>query len=295
MNKATKYLRQEELSSDFDINQIQVSKSQINPKKSSFYLAYKDIKDGLKKWHIWLLLGWQDIQLRYRRSTLGPLWITLSMAITIYSMGLLYGKLFHMELRDYYPFLAAGMVTWSLISTLIIEGTNTFIEAEGFIKQMKQPYSVFIFRVVTRNFFIFFHNLLVLVPIMLIVRIPLTLNFLFIFLGLAFIWLNAVTYCSILAILGTRFRDLPQMINSLVQVIFFITPVLWSPKVLPERYLFVADLNPFAQFLEIIRNPLLGMAPSTHALIMVLLVSIVGLVLVFLLFAKVRARIVYWL
>lgn len=289
-----KDFRQEELSSISTLNQTVVANSKIK-RLSSYHLALKDIKEGLKHWYIWSFLSWQDIQLRYRRSVLGPFWITLSMAITIYSMGLLYSRLFHIELSTYYPFLAAGMLTWSLISTLITEGTNTFMEAESFIKQMKQPYSAFIFRVVTRNFIIFFHNLLVLVPIIIFAHVPINFNLFFIFLGLAFIWLNGVTYCLILALCGTRFRDLPQMITSLVQVVFFITPVMWSPAVLPERYFFVTDLNPFAQFIELVRNPLLGQAPSTYALMTAVIVSVVGILGAFWLFSKVRARIVYWL
>src|SRR6185312_432098 len=123
----------------------------MNKTPSRYQLALTDIKDGLMNWHIWFLLSWQDIKLRYRRSTLGPLWITLSMAVTIYTMGLLYSHLFKMDLTTYYPFLATGMLTWSLISTLLNEGTSIFVESEHFIKQMKQPYITFILRVTARN------------------------------------------------------------------------------------------------------------------------------------------------
>src|SRR5438477_7497650 len=108
---------------------------QINKPHSPINLAISDIKDGLRGWRIWLLLSWQDIRLRYRRSSLGPFWITLSMAISIYTMGFLYGHLFKADLRNYYPFLAAGMLTWNLIYILIVDGTNAFIEAEDYLKQ----------------------------------------------------------------------------------------------------------------------------------------------------------------
>ena len=78
--------------------------------------AYLDLWEGLKKWKIWMALAWQDIKLRYRRSVIGPLWITLSMAITVYSMGFLYSRLFHMDLDSYFPYLVSGMLAWGVIS-----------------------------------------------------------------------------------------------------------------------------------------------------------------------------------
>src|SRR5579872_2401511 len=124
-------------------------------------LAFKDILDGLSKWRVWLMLAYQDIKLRYRRSILGPFWITLSMAITVYSMGFLYGHLFRSNLQEYYPFLVAGMLAWGLLATTITDLTDTFIFYEGLIKQIKLPYILYIHRTVARNIIIFFHNILV--------------------------------------------------------------------------------------------------------------------------------------
>lgn len=265
------------------------------PKVSQWRLGIADIQNGLSNWRIWAMLSWQDIKLRYRRSTLGPLWITISMAITIYSMGFLYGVLFKMDLSKYYPFLATGMLSWSLLSTLICESTITFMESESFLKQMKQPYSMFIFRGVLRNFIIFSHNILVLIPIIFIFHLQFSLYSLTLLLGLAIIWINAVTYGTILAILGSRYRDLTQLVNSFVQVVFFITPIIWSPTLLPQRYHFIAIYNPFAQFVELIRNPLLNLPLTKGTVPMVAGITFFGLICSLGLFIKYRSRIVYWL
>ncbi|MCZ6914895.1 MAG: ABC transporter permease [Rickettsia endosymbiont of Ixodes persulcatus] len=262
---------------------------------SIYRLALTDIYDGIKEWRIWLLLAWQDVKLRYRRSTLGPFWITLSMAITIYTMGLLYGRLFKMELSQYYPYLAAGILGWSLISSLLTEGAIIFVDSEQFIKQMKQPYSVFVFRTVTKCFIIFFHHIIVLIPIILIFKVKINFYSFFSLLSLVIIWLNGVVYGVILAILGTRFRDVVQLIISLTQVIFFLTPIIWSPRVLPERYQYIVKLNPFAQFMELLRNPLLGSLPSNYTIFFTVSVTLLGFIISFVAFSRYRARIAYWL
>jgi ABC-type polysaccharide/polyol phosphate export permease len=260
-----------------------------------YYLACDDIVDGLKSWRIWLLLAWHEVKLRYRRSTLGPFWITISMAITIYSMGMLYGHLFKMDLAVYYPFLATGILGWNLISLIVNDATMTFVHAEQFIKQMKQPYSVFMMQSVTRNFIIFFHNILVLVPLVIFFQLKININTLFIFVSLLILWINAVSYSTILALLGTRFRDIPILVASLIQVVFFLTPIMWSPTILPLRYHFIIDYNPFAQFMELFRNPLLGKMPSNYALGITLGLTMLGIFFSFIIFSRYRARIAYWL
>lgn len=272
---------------------MELSLSQLH-KDSIYHLALTDILLGFKEWRIWLLLAWQDVKLRYRRSTLGPFWITLSMAVTVYTMGLLYSLLFKMDLSHYYPFLAAGILSWSLISSLLTEGAGVFVESEQFIKQMKQPYSLFVFRMVIRNFIIFFHNILVFVPIVLFFHIKITVYSLFIFLGLGIVWINGIIYSGLLAILGTRFRDINQLVASLLQVVFFLTPVIWPPSTLPVQYQLIVKFNPFAQFVELLRNPLLGSLPSTYTVFVIAAVTLVGLLSAFMIFAQYRARIVYW-
>src|SRR5580658_8535346 len=61
---------------------------------------------GFRAWRIWMILGWDDIRQRYRRSVLGPFWITLSTGMFILLLGIIYSRLFHMELQHYMPYLS---------------------------------------------------------------------------------------------------------------------------------------------------------------------------------------------
>jgi lipopolysaccharide transport system permease protein len=265
--------------------------------KTAKQLALQDIKEGLSKWRTWLLLAYQDIKLRYRRSSLGPFWITISMAITVYSMGFLYGHLFRTELHQYFPFLAAGLLGWTLISTAISELTDGFTASDGLIKQIKLPYTLYIHRVVARNIIIFFHNIVVMIPIIFIFHktISVNANSLLLLPNLILIYINAVCYGLILAIIGARYRDIPPIIRSLIQVTFFVTPVIWNPQILPQKYQILAFLNPFYAFVELIRCPLIGNATPIGIYGITIATTIIGLALSYLLFTKYRARIVYWL
>lgn len=257
--------------------------------------VFQDIFYGFKQWDVWLILAWQDIRLRYRRSTLGPFWITLSMGVTIFGMAFLYSYLFKVSTRAYFPYLASGMIIWNLFSTLIIDGTQVFLESANYLKQIKLPFTVFVLRVIVRNFIIFFHNLVIMIPVMFFFHIPPTWALFFIIPAFLLIFLAAFSYIFILSILGTRFRDVTQIVTSMVQIVFFATPIMWSASLLNGKHLYLVKFNPFYYFLELLRSPLLGDWPSINGLAVCVGMILIGLLGSFLLMVRVRTRIIYWL
>lgn len=210
-------------------------------------------------------------------------------------MGFLYGELFKMKLNTYYPFLAAGMLVWAMISTIINESTASFIEAEGYIRQIKIPFTIYILRVVARNFIIFLHNIVVLIPILFYYHVNILPEIPAAILGLACILINGTLYGMIFAMLGARFRDFAIIIQNLIQVGFFLTPIMWMPHLLPEKYHWTVLVNPFAQFIDILRSPLRGIEPSLYTILFNLGFIIFGIFIVFIIFKAARRRIVYWI
>lgn len=269
----------------------------VFPKRNQKQLAWNDIKQSLKEWRVWFMLSYQDIKLRYRRSIIGPFWITLSMAITAYTMGFLYGHLFKTDMQTYFPFLVAGMLSWALLSSTIIDLMDTFTVYENMIKQIKLPYSLYIQRVIMRNFIIFFHNIIVIIPVLAIFHEVAKVNFntLLLIPGLLLFYINGLSYGLILAMIGARYRDVSQIVRSLIQVIFFVTPIMWRPDALPVDKQYVILANPFYAFVELIRSPLIGKAPSLYEVGMALTVTVLGIVICSTMFARYRSRIVYWI
>jgi ABC-type polysaccharide/polyol phosphate export permease len=217
------------------------------------------------------------------------------MAITILAMGFLYSRLFHLPLQEYFPFLAAGMLIWNLLSTLITDSTNTFIEAESYLKQIRLPYTAFVLRAICRSFIIFTHNIIVLIPVLFFFHVKIDWSILMELPALLIIIGTAFGYGLLLAMLGARYRDIAQIVASLMQVFFFVTPVIWSPTVLSPHGQFLIQFNPFLQFVTLLRAPLLGIMPTAQVWITTVSIMLAGWVLAFALFARARHRIVYWL
>jgi ABC-type polysaccharide/polyol phosphate export permease len=257
--------------------------------------AFDDVASGAGAWRMWLLLGMNDIRQRYRRSRIGQFWITLAMATTIVSLGVLYAYLFKMSAAEYLPYLGVSFIVWGLISNIITDSCSVFIGAEAYMRQAPMPKSVFVHRMLVRNVVIFLHNLVILPPLFMVFGVPVSWNLLLAPAGIALIIFNGVWLGLLLGALCARFRDLPQIIASLMQVVFYVTPVMWRSTQLPPKIAGLASLNPFESFLDIVRDPLLGAAPPALAWGIAIGVTVCGSAVAAVLFARFRARIVYWL
>jgi ABC-type polysaccharide/polyol phosphate export permease len=256
-------------------------------------LALADLIEGLDLSAIWGLLGWQDVRQRYRRSVLGPLWLTLSMGVMVGALGYVYGDLFKTPLDEYLPFLTAGFIAWNLISNLITESCSVFIASSGYIRQLRLPCSLYMLRLVWRSLIIFFHNALVFVAVAAVFRLEPSWRLLWIFPGLCLIIYTGFWLGLVLGALCARFRDIPQVVTSLVQVIFFMTPIMWKPELLTNRPMFVEE-NPFFHFVELVRAPMLGAPISNQTWLVTGGCAAVGSIAAFFLFARLRRRVAFW-
>jgi hypothetical protein len=137
-------------------------------RSSNLAKAINDLRDGLNAWELWGTLGWHGLRQRYRRSTFGPLWLTLSMGIMAGAIGVLYAEIFGQPIHDYLPFLAVGLIVWGFISTSIIDPCYVFILSEGVIRQVRAPLSIHIYRVVWRNLIVLAHNMVIYVIILVV-------------------------------------------------------------------------------------------------------------------------------
>lgn len=263
---------------------------------STFNVAMSDIVTASKRYHLVGMLGWQDVRQRYRRSVLGPFWLTMSMGIMIATIGIVFGQIFHTPLREFLPYLAAGMIFWSFITSVVTEGCIGFIAAEGIIKQLPIPLFVHVLRMMWRNILIFAHNFMIFPFVLLVVGKPLTWTVFMSIPGFLLLLTNLTWLSLMLSILCARYRDLPQIATSSLQVFFYLTPIMWMPSLLTNRIsLNILNFNPVYHLITIVRSPLLGQMPSMMNWTVSCVLAIVGWWSVLTLYGRYKRRIVYWL
>ncbi|MBV7429209.1 ABC transporter permease [Acidovorax sp. sif1233] len=267
----------------------------VSARQRQVQLLWRDIRGAMLAWRFWCFMGWNDVAKQYRRTFLGPVWIALHTALFIIAFGLIGAQLFKYPPDWYLPYFCAGHVLFGYFSALINEGCLTYIGADAFLKQTPYPKMAFVFRTVFRCSLLMLHSAVIVLAVLLWSGRLGDVQW-WALLGAAALTLAAA--CFVVAILGglaTRFRDVTVATGSLMQVSFFVTPVLWVPDQLTERAQWVVHLNPLALFLDLVRSPLMGTVPSMRtwgaAGGMVVLLALVF----FWQYVVIRRRIVYWL
>lgn len=263
---------------------------------SKILIALIDLMGAIDKIHLALMLGWQDIKQRYRRSKLGPFWLTISMGIMITMIGIIFGQALSVPLDEYLPFIAAGIILWNFISTTIKEGSSAFIQSAGMIRQLALPLTLYPLRILWRNIIILAHNLIIFPLVLIVVGKGLTFNIFWVIPGLFLVILNIFWISVVLGTCCTRFRDLPPIVSSLIQVFFYLTPILWMPGSVRARVeTWVVNTNPAYHLLELIRAPLLGNCPSLLSWEVTIISGILGSLFALFFFGKYKKRIAYWI
>jgi ABC-2 type transport system permease protein/lipopolysaccharide transport system permease protein len=255
--------------------------------------ALADLIDGASRSWMWWAMAMQDIRLRYRGSVLGPLWLTISTAVMVTAIGLIYSRLFKMQVQQYLPFLTTGLVIWHFLAGAMTEGCDTFLSSRTVIQQLKLPFTVYACRTVCRNLIVLAHNMLIVPVVLVMFDVTVGWPVLAIVPALILLFVNGVWVALLLGMLSARYRDVPPIVASVVQILFFITPVFWPPEALGDGAAFL-PLNPLFAALDVIRAPLLGAAPMPWSWPVLLAVSAAGAAFSFIVFVRFRARIAYW-
>jgi ABC-type polysaccharide/polyol phosphate export permease len=266
----------------------------VSSPDSRLALAIKDVVDGFRSTSIWPLLGWQDIKQRYRRSVIGPFWLTLSYGAMIGAMGPLYGLLLKQDISTYFPYLAVSFIVWTLIAGIMVDACGAFTGSEGYIKEVKLPLTIHVLRLLWKNLIIFAHNLIIVAIVAWFYPPHVNWTLILFPASVLLLVVNGVWVGLLLGLLSARFRDIPQVISALVQVLFFMTPVMWRPAMLQERMWF-AEFNPLYHFLEVVRAPLLSAEFPLRSWLVVFAITVAGFLFTLWFFSRFRARIAYWL
>lgn len=265
------------------------------PSSTDWHNAVRDIRDGVSRWEIWYLLGVNDIRARYKRSRFGQFWITLSMAAFVGGIGIVYSFLFQQPVHDYIPYLAVNYIVWTLIQGMIMDSGTVFTQATTYLTQEALPKSTFVMRLIVRNLIAFAHNIVIIPLVFLIFGVVPSPTILLAIPGLVLLLIAgflASVWCGVLC---TRFRDLPQIIQNVMQIAFFLTPIMWQADRMTGHRAILVDANPFASFLKLVGAPIRGEVPEAAVYWMALGWTALLFLVTAPLFARFRSRIVYWL
>jgi lipopolysaccharide transport system permease protein len=261
---------------------------------SSLRSGLKELKAGFTSHEQWLFMGIQDIRLRYRRSMIGPWWVTISTGVMVMMMGVLWSHIFGIDLENYLPFFAVGFVLWGWMSGQILDAAGGFFQFGGMIKQVKLPFPIYILRLNVRQCIVLLHNSIIIALVLLLIGKGFTLVSLMAIPNLILIELNLTLLSIVISIFCTRYQDMTQVVNVGAQIVFFFTPILWQVESLKNRT-YLAEMNPVYHWIEMIRAPLLDHMPTLNNYLWSIASFILLLCLAASYLGRYRSRIAYWI
>jgi ABC-type polysaccharide/polyol phosphate export permease len=256
--------------------------------------ALRDLQNSFARLGLAWSLATHDVGSRYRGSVLGPFWITLSMALMVLGIGFLYASLNHQPLNEFLPYVAIGIVFFGVMTGVINEGCETFVLAASMLSQTSLPMFTFVWRTLFRNLINLAHHLVIVVALLIFYGYWKTANAPLAVVGILLLLVN-VSWMSVLAgVASARYRDIPQIVMSVMQFAIFMTPVFWLPDRFGKHQA-VLDLNPFYHLLHAVRGPLLGQPVRELTYIVLVAMAVFGWITAFLIFARTRRRLVHYL
>ncbi len=255
---------------------------------------FTDLSKSFGQSAMWRELAWQDVKNRYRRSFLGPFWLTIGMLLFIAGLGPLYSQLFGQSMTGYLPYLAIGLMFWNYIVVTIIELCASLHGNANLIHSTRTLVGTMVLRTIYRNLIILAHNFAAIVIVLAFARWMPDAKILWLIPGLALLVLFQVFFGYFISIVCARYRDVESFLTSILQMAFFISPVVWKVSQLPAGKRHYANFNPFAWMLDVVRSPWLHEVPSTMSWINLCVATGVFAALAIFVFGKFQSRISYW-
>lgn len=249
--------------------------------------------------YFWFALVRNDLNNRYKRSFLGIGWSLLKPLSMTAVYCVVFAKVFNVTVADYAPFLLLGMTTWQFFNECLLQGAYSFSLGSAYIRQTQIPLAIFPLRSVLGAGF---HALIALA-----VGMAATLVFtgslnaaalLYLIPAMLVLFVFGWSLAIVSGVLYTHFPDTRHLLEVALQILFYVTPILYRPENMPgrSRITLMLEWNPMTSILALVRTPILdGTAPALeHVQVSLVFVTVVALMAITLL-RKLERTMVFWI
>lgn len=222
-----------------------------------------------------IYMAWADTKARYKKSILGPFWITGGNAIAILGLSIVWANLLNEDINTFIPSLTIGLVIWQLLAGTINDAPSTFTRQSNLLRSIPIPHWFFVIRALSKQVINFLHNLVIVAVVLWYFDIPLEIQALLSILGAFLVLANLFWITYLLGVLGARFQDIEHLVTALLPLLFFVSPVIFRPDRLPVD-LNIIWMNPLSYFIEVVRSPLISDTPNFESFITMAAFLIIG-------------------
>lgn len=246
--------------------------------------------------NLWKSLNWAwlDTVCQYRRSRIGPLWETINVLVMLIGLTLISSSIFGTSMVDIVGYIGLGIIIWTAIASLVIEGSGAFVRNAGYVMNSTLGVDLYVGRAIFKTLITFGHHVILYFVGVAFALVPLTWTSLLAIPGIILLFVNGFWIVMVLSFICSRFRDIEPFVRNLMQLAFFVTPIFWNYRQIASNRQFIVDYNILFYFIEIVRNPLLGEVPPFNHYLTVLVVTVLGFGLAYVVHRKMRPQLAFF-
>jgi ABC-type polysaccharide/polyol phosphate export permease len=239
-----------------------------------------------------------DLRNRYRRSVIGIGWSLLHPIAMTVVLCVVFSKMFGQDIHTYAPHVLSGLTFWGFMMAVVNQGCQSFFQGESYIRQHSVPLAIYPLRVTLGAGFHFVLGLLITLVFIWsvkgfgnLVALPALVP------ALVLLFIVGWSLAVCMGVANVMFQDSQHLIEVLMQILFYGTPIIYSAEILERRGLgWLVLLNPFASLLELIRAPLLdGRFPSLATVGMSTLAGVIAVSVAAMLLARFEKSMIFYL
>jgi lipopolysaccharide transport system permease protein len=235
----------------------------------------------------------RDFKERYVGTGLGQLWYVLSPIITIFIYTVIFSDFMKMKLDivdnsySYSIYLVPGLLAWTSFSTILMRLNSSILEKSNLIKKINVPVYVYQLGIIITEFGILMLSYSLALIFLLIVNQPISLTFLYLLPILFLQTIFAFALGVIISLFTPFFKDLKEAVPIVVQLWFWMTPIIYMKEMIADKYPALLIYNPFFYFVRIYQDIFLySKAPSVDLVMSVLIMSFAAIFIAAILYKK---------
>ena len=263
---------------------------------------FTDLAASIRSPSRWLFSTWFLFLIRYRRTSIGPLWIVATPIMFIGFLGALFVGLSNLSTSVFIPHMTIGFICWTLLGGFLGRSSSLYSRNKAMMMQGETRHTDVILLDISELVVHFLHQAILILAVCLFYKTIKGPYALFSLLGLLVVILNGFWFTIVVSIIGARFNDVSQLMGSVTSILFLATPIIWMPTTEPggvvgsrgnilEVYM---NFNPFYHFLEIIRAPLMNNPVAPLTLIVIGTITVLGFALAAFVYSRYRHMVVLW-
>lgn len=257
---------------------------------------YADFMSALMSPAAWLYSAWINFLIKYRKTTLGPLWVVAGPAMFVLVLGELFRSVTAHADALFVPHLAAGYIIWNYMTNIVNTAPRLYLHNKAALLHGYANHFNIVFRVICNSLIILLHQSVIIVMVMAIHHIAPTPRLVLVIPALLLLLAHSVWVLIVIGLLGARYRDLAEVVEMAMRIAFLATPILWMPGQDDRGAVVGAFLtfNPLYHALEPLRSAILGTPVPVLSWVVSAVTAVIGLTAASYMYNRFRHLAVLW-